>query len=140
MIAAAAIAVFCLGAVVHYGTNVSPYGKEDALVSVEGLGKEAKEFQKIESTVRNEMNENSDLTKSFQGTFASSDEIEGTSTPDASMCHCNCKKSSMKMKASAATMLAQVGEVRKRCTNANIHARYCAHTCVCAHELVKAQS
>jgi hypothetical protein len=113
LIAAAAIAVFCLGAVVHYGSTTSPYGRSDALVSVDGLGKEAKEFQKIESTVRNEMNQNQDLTTKFHGTFGgSSDDMEGVSTPDSSQCHCNCKNSNRKMKVKAATMLAQVGEVR----------------------------
>ncbi len=112
LIAAAAIAVFCLGAVVHYGSSASSLSRTDALVSVESLGKEAKEFQKIESTVRNEMSQNQDLTSKFHGTFGSSDDMEGVSTPDASQCHCNCKNSPTKMKVKAATMLAQVGEVR----------------------------
>jgi len=103
LLVSAAVAIFCLGAVVHYHATGS--SATNSLVSIGSLGKEDKDFRDMEQTVRKEMDSNDDLSEQYDSTFKKAN-------GGGKDCGCNCKNHAPEMKAKAAQMLAQVGEVR----------------------------
>jgi hypothetical protein len=105
LLVSAAVAIFCLGAVVHY--HATGNSTTNSLVSIGSLGKEDKDFRDMEQTVRKEMDSNDNLSEQYDSTFKKANGGDKD-------CGCNCKNHAPEMKAKAAQMLAQVGEVRVR--------------------------
>lgn len=113
LLVSAAVALFCLGAVVHY--HASGSASISSLVSMGDLGKEAKQFQNMEASVRHEMDMNDHLEGQYDNVVKQNlrkvEEDGGGSAEDNKACHCHCHDASPELKANVATMLTQIGEV-----------------------------